>query len=256
MSAAKPVTVNLSPLEALSRAEDALDAGDIAAADSLRSRIGEALPAGLRHRQEIVGARLAASRGDWRSADARLRAWRTSPQRREGSGDVLFWLGWSAMHQARAAEADSLLVLASAYGEDARSQEALEYRFLGLLENGPALQDYLRGLPESPLPDPLRIASLERVPAESRLFAQARWHLAVMFEARGDTARSRPLLDTLSRDTRSVAGRRAATYRALLLERRAPDTSLKAYEEVLIGGQQGVTAEIARRRIRALKGGR
>jgi len=252
-SATKIRATNLTPSETLDRIEEALDAGDLVTADSLRAAALAVFPPGLRHLQEIVDARLAASRGDWRGADARLRAWRTNPQRREGSGDVLFWLGWSAMHQARASEADSLLVLASAYGEDARSQDALEYRLAGLLENGPALQDYLRGLPESPLPDALRISSLERVSPGSRLFPHARWHLAVMLEARGDTVRSRPLLDTLARDTRSAPGRRAAAYRALLWERRAPDTSLKAYEEVLIGGQQGVTAEIARKRIRALK---
>lgn len=239
----------------LARADRALDAGDPARADSLLT-VASRNPSepATRHRREILNARLAASRGDWKTADATLRAWLKNPERREGSGETLFWMGWAAMHQARANAADSLLVLASAYGEEPRSQDALEYRFAGMLENGPGLQDYLRGLPESPLPHSLRVASLFRVNAGSRLHPHARWHLALLHEARGDTAVSRALLDTLARDARSMPGRRAAAYRALLAERNAPDTALAAYETLLVGHQQGVTAEFARKRARELRG--
>ncbi len=244
----------------LTRAARALDAGEIARADSLFTLFVDSsgsssvprLP-GARHHAEIVAARLAASRGDWRATDESLRAWQRAPARREGSGEVLFWLGWSAMHQARAAEADSFFVLASAYGQEPRSQDALEYRFAGLMENGPALQSYLRGLPESPLPHPLRLASLNQVPPTSALLPQARWQLVLLHEVRADTALSRRFLDTLASDIRSVHGRRAAAYRALLKERQSPDTALAAYETFLIRHQQGVTAEIARQRVRILR---
>lgn len=243
-----------TPAEALARVLRALDAGDIPVADSLFAGIAgpPAAPA-ARHRYEIAAARLAASRGDWRKTDETLRSWQRHPARREGSGEVLFWRGWSAMHQARPAEADSLLVLASAYGEDARSQDALEYRFAGLRESGPALQSYLRGLPESPLPHPLRLASLRQVPAGSSLHPEARWQLVLLQEARGDTARSRPLLDSLAADPRTLPGRRAAAYRALLKEHQHPDTALAVYETLLMRQQQGVTAEIARQRVRILR---
>jgi hypothetical protein len=258
-----------APEHLLRAAERALDAGDGAAADSLRQVLTALSPARLeRQRLELLDARLAASRGDWRGAETRLRAWRASSERREGSGTVLFWLGWAALHQARLAEGDSLMVLASAYGDDARAQDALEYRFAALMENGPALQDYLRGLPESPLPQNLRLASLERVPTTSRLSGYARLRLALSLEAAGDTARSRPLLDTLAQNIRSIPGRRAAAYRALLHERRVPGGSpeltplpslrvrpeaLKEWEEILVSGQQGVIAEIARKRIKTLR---
>jgi len=241
----------------LARASRALDAGAPALADSLFAAIidegGVPEDPIARHRHAILTARLAASRGDWRTTDETLRAWQRAPARRTGSGEVLFWLGWSAMHQARAAEADSLLVLASAYGEDARSQDALEYRFAGLLENGPALQHYVRGLPESPLPHPLRLASLDQVPSTSSLYPQARWQLALLHEVHADTALSRRLLDTLATNTRSIYGRRAAAWLALLRERQAPDTALAAYETLLMRHQQGVTAEIARKRVQALR---
>ncbi len=234
--------------------ETALNAGDIHRADSLHTLAGPVnRNPGVKHEARILDARLAASRGDWKSTDAILRAWRNSTERREGSGEILFWMGWSAMHQARLTEADSLLVLASAYSDEERSQDALEYRFAGLLDPGPHLQDYLRGLPESPLPHPLRVASLDRVPQNSRIFPYSRWHLAVLLESRGDTARSRPLLDTLARNTRHAIGRRAAAYQALLTEQAAPDTALKAYEKILMDGQQGVTAEFARKRAHKLR---
>lgn len=249
--ATSPASAPSSVAEILTQVTRALDAGDIPRADSLFTLPSP--PSPERHRFAIATARLAASRGDWRTVDRTLRAWQHDPGRREGSGEVLFWRGWSAMHQGRTAEADSLLMLASAYGGEPRSQDALEYRLAGLLETGDALQSYLRGLPESPLPHPLRLASLNRVPPPSALHPQARWHLVLLHEVHGDTALSRPLLDTLASDLRSVHGRRAAAYRALLKERASPDTALTAYETLLIRHQQGMTAEMARQRVRILR---
>lgn len=235
----------------LARAARALDAGDIARAESLYALPGD--DPGARHRREILGARLAASRGDWRGVDAALTAWNGSPARLEGTGEVLFWLGWSALHQARGARADSLFVLASAYQDDERSRDALEYRYAALLDNGPALQSYLRGLPESPLPHSLRLASLAQVASPSSLYPYARWHLALLHEARGDTTLSRPLLDTLARQGRGIAARRASLYLGLLRERHAPDTALAIYEALLVRNQQGAAAETARKRAQNLR---
>jgi hypothetical protein len=249
----------------LPRIERALDAGDVHTADSLftaaeraggsSSRSASGSPSsGSRHRREILAARLAAGRGDWKGTEARLRTWASSPTRGEGSGEILFWQGWAALHQARAPEADSLFVLASAYAEEARAQDALEYRFAALLESEPeALGNYLRGLPESPLPANLRAASLAQVSSTSRLYPQARWHLALVVEALGDTLRARELLQELARDPSPMAGRRALLTLAVLREKNDSGRALETYEALLLKHQQGILAEFARKRVQGLR---
>jgi hypothetical protein len=241
-----------SDMNLLERTRIALDAGEMHVAESLFTLSSAADGTGRRHLREIVFARLAASRGDWRGCEARLRNWGHDDTRREGSGELLFWQGWAALHQGRDAEGDSLLVLASAYSEEPRAQQALEYRFAALLDNSPVLRDYLRGLPESPLPAPLRLTSLERVPEGSRLHAEARWQLALLWETRGDTLRSRGTLAALSKSPASTAGRRAAVYLAFLRENKHPDSSRTAYEALLLQQQQGVAPEFARKRLQKL----
>lgn len=254
-SSGKPAVLSAANL--LERGDSALDAGDVQLADSLFTLAApiptSATSAASRHRREILTARLAAARGDWKTSADRLKAWENSPARQTGSGEILFWRGWVALHQARIPEADSLFVLASAYSGEPRAQDALEYRFSALLDNSPALQDYLRGLPESPLPASLRIASLERVPENSRLRPQALWQLALLLEARGESARARDLLTALSRDTGSLPGRRATAVLAFLRESEQPDSALSAYETLLIQSQQGVIAEFSRKRAQGLR---
>jgi hypothetical protein len=233
-----------------SHVEAALEAGNIHAAESLFTMAEGAPPGtGFRHRREILMARLAASRGDWKGAESRLRAWKSNPSRLEGSGEVLFWLGWAALHQARITDADSLFVLASAYSGEDRAQEALEYRFAALLENSPSLQDYLRGLPESPLPEALRRASLERVPESSRLHPHALWQLAMMQEGRGSPLAAREILHKLARDATSLPGRRAIAYLGFLAEDSSSASALAAYEGLLLKHQNGVVPEFARKRM-------
>lgn len=250
-------TNNKVDIDTPTRVETALQEGEILLADSLlKKETRWKNDAQSRHRREILGARLAATRGDWKSAEARLLAWEQSSARRTGSGEILFWRGWAALHQGRLAEGDSLFVLSSAYveGEDAlRAQDALEYRFAALLENSPALQDYVRGLPESPLPGAMRANSLKQVPAESKLHPQALWQLALLTEFSGDSAQSHAILMDLAQDRSTLPGRRAAAVLAFLREKSNTDSALNAYEALLIKNQQGAIAEFSRQRVQALR---
>lgn len=244
----------LIPAEArFAKAADALNAGDMHAAESLFTAAPQGAP---RHDRKILSARLAASRGDWKRTDSVLRAWNDHPARARGSGEILFWQGWSALHQGRIAQADSLLVLASAYAGGNRAQDALEYRFFALLENPPVLQEYLRGLPESPLPSRLRSASLKRVPEESRLRPYALWHLALLLERQegeAGPASAMEILRTLAANAETLPGRRAAARLAFLREKTSPDSALSDYESLLLQHQQGIPSEFARERIQKLR---
>lgn len=242
--------------------EAALFAGDPASAESLFAEA--ALPAapGPRHRYEILAARLAAGHGDWKGAEARLRAWNRDPVRRTGTGEILFWRGWAALHQDRADEADSLFVLASAYTDEARSQDALEYRFVAMMEPSPAVRDYVRGLPESPLPLALRIASLERVPKDAPLYPYALWRLAALRLSRGDSTRARETLRVLVKTGRGEAGalpvpvQKGRFLLARLTEAGGVDSAVAAraaYEELLVRQQRGVVPESARKRVENLR---
>jgi tetratricopeptide (TPR) repeat protein len=236
------------------RSEAALDAGHPQVAESLFTLAGQAAGAARhRHQREILEARLAASRGDWRTSESRLQAWKRNESRPEGSGEIFFWLGWVALHQARIAEADSLFVLASAYVDEPRAQEALEYRFAALLDPSANLQHYLRGLPESPLSLHLRIASLEKVVDDSRLYPHARWYLALHHLAQGDTVKAREILSRLAHGPASVPALRARVLEAFLTESMAPDSALTTYEALLTKHQQGVLPEFSRKRAKFLR---
>jgi hypothetical protein len=249
------------------RIQAVLDAGDIQVADSLFNLAAKnpgAADISNRHRREILTARLAASRGDWRTSESRLHAWMRNTSRPEGSGEIFFWLGWAGLHQGRVAEADSFLVLASSYQDEPRSQEALEYRFAALLDNSPALQDYLRGLPESPLAANLRAASLEKVPLTSRLYPEARWQLATLQLARGDSLGAGEALLRLSQGSTLPAIRAGALWAyltelaesaelAALAGKSRSDSALAAYEALLVRHQQGVVPEFARKRGKILR---
>jgi hypothetical protein len=233
------------------KVEQALEAGRVRAADSLLS----ALPQNgrTRHKQEILSARLSGCRGRWREAETRLQAWKEHPRRRESTADILFWQAWAALHQSQRQRADSLLVLASAYAGENSSQKALEYRYAALVDSGAALRDYLQGLPESPLPDSLRLAALDRVPPASPLRPHARWEQYLFLETR-DPARALEVLEDLARDPSTLPGRKAAGRWAYVkLESNHPDSALAAYERLLLQYQQGIPAEFARSRIQALK---
>lgn len=234
----------------VARVEAALEHGRVATAESL---FNPALAEPYHHRTEILRARLAASRGDWKHTETCLQAWESAPARREGSGEILFWRGWAALHQGATARADSLFVLSSAYPGEPRSQEALEYRFAALLDPGPALQAYLRGLPESPLPAPLRAASLEAVPVESRLYPHAQWHLVRLLEIQGDSARALAILTALSREPSDLNGQRARARLAFLREHDPSDSALTLYEVLLLRQQQGILSEFARKRAGVLR---
>lgn len=241
----------------LARIEGALESGDILLADSLFQREARRdADATARHRREILAARLAAANGDWRGTEKRMLDWEQSSSRRTGSGEILFWRGWAALHQGRSAEADSLFVLSSAYTdetENSRVQDALDYRFAALLDNSPALLDYLRGLPESPLPASLRAASLKQVPAQSRLYPYALWRLALLEELQGDTLQSYAILSDLAREGTSMPAKRAAAVLAFLREKSDPDGALRAYEALLVKNQQGAIAEFLRQRTQRLR---
>ena len=239
----------------VTRIESLLDAGRIHEADSLFAASSES--DGSRHRREILTARLAAAQGNWKKTDARLRLWKNNADRTQGSGEIFFWLGWSALHQGKKTEADSLFVQASAYTSERTpgrgAQEALEYRFAALLETSPALIDYLRGLSESPLPDSMRLNALERLPKNSRLYPYGQWQLALLLDVLGDTTRSREVLSTLAANPGSLPGRKAAARLNYLRESTLPDSAKTGYEGLLMKQQQGVSSEFARKRLQNLR---
>jgi hypothetical protein len=247
----------------LARIESLLDAGRLPEADSLFNASeadGARADNESRHRREIITARLAAAQGNWKKTDARLRAWKLNPDRTQGSGEIFFWLGWSALHQGKKTDADSLFVLASAYtssesksGGARGAQEALEYRFAALLENSPSLLDYLRGLAESPLPDSMRLTSLERLPKTSRLYPYGQWQLALLLDVLGDTTRSREVLTRLAANPATLPGRKAAARLGYAREKSEPDSARYGYEGLLMKQQQGVSSEFARKRLQSLR---
>ena len=207
----------------------------------------------FRHRREILSARVAAARGKWQETEKLLTAWKMNPDRQEGSGEILFWLGWSALHQGKRIDADSLFMLSSAYAEESASQLALEYRLAGLLDSGTSLLAFIRGLPESPRGMAERILSLESVSAQSPLYPQALWEKACGLEKNGSSDSALKIFEILSRDLSTLTGRKAADRFAYLTESTNPDSALAAYERLLMEYQQGVRAEFARGRIRALR---
>jgi hypothetical protein len=245
----------------LGRIEALLDGGRLQEADSLFGAPSESRGAGSRQRVEIVEARLAAAQGNWRKTDARLRAWKVSADRSEGSGEVLFWLGWSALHQGKKASAESLFVLASAYDREREgerpgrrgAQEALAYRLAATLDSSKILLDYARGLPESPLPDSMRLAALERVPARSKLYPYSQWQRALLKELLGDSDGGREALAALAANPVNVPARRAAARLAWLREPNDRDSARTGYEGLLMKQQQGVSSEFARRRLQNLR---
>ncbi len=200
----------------------------------------------------IAQARLAAAAGRWRVADSLLAAWKNNPERQGGSGTVLFWQGWSAAMQNRRAAADSLFMLSSAYAEEASAQKALAYRFATLLDTGAAWSAYVHGLPESPWSDSARLGALQGVPVASPLHPYALWQEAEWFARAGKRPQAKAVLAELAQNTESLPGRRAAVQLAWFKESQAPDSALAAYERLLLEYQQGVPAEFARSRIKAM----
>ena len=220
-------------------------------ADSLR-QASETDAAFRSHRGILLEARLAAVRGDWNGARTRLESWLASPARTGNTGEVYFWLAWVALHQGEYGQADTLLVLASADTGSAHALDALEYRFAALLENGPALAEYLRGLPESPLPLRLRRASLEKIPSGSRLHPHALWQLARIAHLEGRREDFMDILQQLAA-VPTPQGRRAAAFVALAQEQATPDSAILRYENLLFQQQNGPHAEFSRARLRKLR---
>jgi len=211
---------------------------------------------GARHAWEILKVRLAASQGHWKEAGERLDTWEDNTARRESSGEVLFWQGWLALHQHHVDAADTLFTLASAYVEESSAQRALEYRQALLIDSSQALYDYIRGLPESPLPDSLRSSSLAKVPESSPLNPYALWQSSLISRKAGDKNRELLLLQSVSKDISTLPGRKATARLAKLqFEPRFPDSAMAAYERLLLQYQQGVPPEFAKSRIQALRNG-
>jgi len=208
----------------------------------------------LRHAWEILQARLEASAGRLQDAETRLDAWKNNPDRREGSGEVLFWQGWAALQAHRRNAADTLFLLSSAYVDEDASQLALEYRYALLLDTSEMLYAYSRGLPESPLPDSARETSLEGVSPASPLHPGSLWERAKISERSGDKAAEISVLQELAKDLSSLPGRRAAVELAWVrFEPSDPDSAMAAYEQLLLQYQQGVPSEFARSRVQALR---
>ena len=207
-------------------------------------------------RAKLLKAQALASQGKFSEADAALDALKKDPQRQEATGPILFWQSYLALQRDRFAEAESLLVLASAYTGNDEAQRALEYRYWLLQDSGEARKHFFRGLPESPLPRDQRMASLDRIPAESGLWPAARLEKAKLLvsERRPDSALA-VLVDVVKRFP-EVSSSMAAGAQAAYIREKMPggrDSALALYEDLLVKHQQGVIPEFSRGRIKALK---
>ncbi len=242
------------PEEKFRLVEEALDAGESQIASSLLGNPAPANLPALRQKWEIFSARLKAASGNWKETETRLGSWKNNPDRREGSGEILFWQGWVALHQHHLNDADTLFTLASAYADEDASQKALEYRQALMADSTPALYAYIRGLMESPLPDSLRLASLKNVPTSSPLHPYSLWEAAQISERTGDKAGELQFLEELAMGPTSLPGRKAAMHLARFqLEPNKRDSAMAAYERLLLHYQQGVPSEFAKSRVKRLR---
>jgi len=185
-----------------------------------------------------------------------LDALKRDPQRREGTGPILFWQGCMALDQGRFAAAESLLVLASAYTGAEESQRALEYRFYMLLDTGEARPHFFRGLSESPRGNPERRRALDRVPEKSGLWPFAQLEKAQMYVKTGHTDSAAAVFDTVSKRSPDRPAAFHAEAKAAFMAEKMPggrQAALARYGDLLIKYQQGVIPEFSRERIKALE---
>lgn len=207
-------------------------------------------------RAQLLKSRAQLAQGRLPEAARLLEALKRSPLRREGTGPILFWQGWLALQQRRDAAAESLFVLASAYTGGEESQRALEFRYWMLLDSGAARVEFLRGVAESPLAPGERMQALDRVPAASPLWPQARIEKAQILLGMGQKDSARSVLDHAGRHAQDRLQALKAEALAAWLQEKSPGgraAALARFENLLIEYQQGVVPEFSRGRIRALK---
>lgn len=229
------------------------DAGEALALAKRLEQAGES-PWGFRGRLLEAQARMAQGKpGD---AARTLAALKRDPARREGTGPILFWQACLALDRERFDEADSLLVLASAYTEEEEAQRALEYRFFLLADTGSSRADFFRGLPESPRSRSERARSLDRVDPESGLWPFARLEKAQIHLQKGEPDSALAILDAVGKRSPDRLAGFEAEAKAAFVEEKLPggrQAALARYENLLIKYQQGVIPQFSRGRIRALR---
>lgn len=231
----------------LGRAQEALDlAGRAAKAPS---------PWGFRARLLIAQAQMALARPQ--EAARTLDALKRDPQRKEGTGPILFWQACLALDQGRFTAADSLLVLASAYTGGEEAQRALDYRFFLLLDTAASARGpFFHGLPEAPRSAAERRANLDRVPAASQLWPFAQLEKAQILLSQSDPDSAVAVFDAVAKRSPVRLAGYEAEARAAFLEEKLPggrQAALARYEDLLIKYQRGVVPEFSRGRIRALR---
>jgi hypothetical protein len=241
----KPLALTLvTPELRLAAAKAALSDGRL---DAASTWIGSDLPAGSDafERAQLIQASLLSARGKHAESASLLRRLKASPQRRIDNGEVLHAQGLAALYAANWALADSLLTAASAYADAPETQLTLELRQALLLDTV-NLVHWIRGLATSPFGMAQKREALERIPANSPLYAHSRLTLARYALAEGRPEESQKALKTLPK---------LAKAKALLAhwqEENDPDSAIVEFENLLVEFQQGVPAEFARERLRAL----
>ncbi|GEM_PF-2426046 len=228
------------PAEALSRAK----------------RLEEKAEAPWGFRGRLLKAQALMAMGKPKDAAQTLDALKKDPDRKEGTGPILFWQGCLALEQKRYVAAESLMVLASAYTGAEESQRALEYRFFMLLDTSGARPYFFLGLPESPHGPGDRALSLDRVSKDSPLWPFAQLEKAQIHLQNGEPDSALAVFDAVSkRSPDRLAGFQAEAKAAFIAEKfpGGRQAALARYEDLLIKYQQGVIPEFSRGRIKALK---
>ncbi len=244
-----------NPQERLWILDQALDAGYVQPFPPLFEIFSAPNPI-LRHQWEILQARREGLQQRWKEVDAQLANWKNNPDRKTGSGEILFWQAWANFYQGHQAEAETLLVLSSAYTEESASQQALEYRFTLQLDTGENLKAYFLGLPESPFSSSARLNSLQKIPVSSPLHPYALLEMTRLYRQSGKKIEEVAALKELSRDLSTLPARRALIRLARLrFEPANPDSAMAAYENLLLQYQQGVPSEFAKSRVQSFRNG-
>ncbi len=205
---------------------------------------------------KILKAQTLIALGKNSEAGKNLTALKKDPERREGTGPILFWQSWLAISQGHWAEAESLLVLSSAYTGTEEAQRSLEFRFFLLQDTTAHRSHFFKGLSESSRPAKDRMQELDSVPKSSGLWPFSRLEKAQIWVHQGQIDSAEAILDQVAKNSPDkLVGFQAEAKAAFLQEKLSggKQAALVRYENLLVQYQQGVIPAFTRGRIKALK---
>ncbi len=230
--------------------------GMIESMTSGKPRLFSNSPSPWKYSFQILKAQALIALGKNSEAGKILTGLKKDPERREGTGPILFWQSWLAISQNHWVEAESLLVLSSAYTGTEEAQRSLEFRFFLLQDTSANRSHFFKGLTESSKPAKDRIQELDSVSKTSALWPFSSLEKAQILVQQGQIDRAEAVLDHLSKNSPDkLAGFQAEAKAAFLLEKQpgGRQAALVRYENLVVQYQQGVIPAFTRGRIKALK---